>query len=110
MFVRREKNKSGVNNKRENPAVISAAYQVNRDSEVEALASFLKFHGYLKGDNDARNAQVDKIKGYPIVKINDKGHIILSEVLLEKGKTDPVAGKLFINMIDDLLLNKKTEK
>lgn len=93
------------NNKRESPAVISAAYRVNRQSGTEALATFSKVHGYLEGDIYERTKKLDEIKGFPIVKINAKGTAILSEVLLTKGNTDPVAGKLFINMLEELAGN-----
>lgn len=93
------------NNKRESPAVISGAYQVNRNSGIESLATFSKVHGYLEGDIYERTKKLDEIKGFPIVKIKVKGTAILSEVLLTKGNTDPVAGKLFINMLEDLAGN-----
>jgi beta-galactosidase len=92
------------NNKRENPIVLKSVYQVNKDADgLQALASFTKVHGYLEGDIHERTKILDAIKGFPILKINSKGGAILSEVLLEKGTTDPVAAKLFVNMIKDLL-------
>ncbi|MES2277877.1 MAG: glycoside hydrolase family 2 TIM barrel-domain containing protein [Bacteroidota bacterium] len=90
------------NNKRESPSVISGAYRINRDEHVEALASFIKIHGYLSGSNEERMKTLDKIKGFPIVKIKDKGEALLSEIRLDKTLTDPVAGKLLVNMLIDL--------
>lgn len=93
------------NEKRENPLVSKVVYQVNRASDTQPLAVFTKVHGYLNGDIDERAKTLDGWRGYPIVKIKDsKGAIILSEVLLEKGNTDPIAGKLLINMLKDLLI------
>ena len=92
------------NNKRENPEVTSGAYQVNRTPGMEALAVWSKVHGYLEGKIEERTKSLDKIKGFPIVKITNNGTVILSEVLLEKGNTDPIAGKLFVNMLTDLLI------
>lgn len=94
------------NEKRENPLVSKAVYQVNSASDIQPLAVFTKVHGYLNGDIDQRVKTLDEWRGYPIVKIKDnKGAIILSEVLLEKGNTDPIAGKLLVNMMNDLLKN-----
>lgn len=91
------------NNKRENPLVLKAAYQINRVGGLEALAAYTKVHGYLEGDIYERTKKLDSIKGFPILKVKNNGTTILSEVLLEKGTTDPVAAKLFVNMIKDLL-------
>ncbi|HEY6082453.1 MAG TPA: hypothetical protein VIU45_03285 [Chitinophagaceae bacterium] len=94
------------NNKREIPAVCSGAFQVNRNTRVEALASSVKVHGYLQGDIYARRDHLDEIEGFPIVKVEDnKGTVILSTMMLEKGATDPVAGKLLSNLL--LALSRK---
>jgi beta-galactosidase len=90
------------NNKRESPAVISGAFRINRDPNMEALATFSKIHGYLQGDVNARMKRLDRIKGFSIVKIKDHGVALWSEIRLEKAVSDPVAGKLLINMLLDL--------
>ncbi len=91
------------NNKRESPAVISGVFRINRDPNVEALASFIKIHGYLSGQVTDRMKRLDQIKGFPIVKIKDhEGYVLLSEIRLDKTVTDPVAGKLLVNMLNDL--------
>jgi beta-galactosidase len=90
------------NNKRESPSVISGAFRINRNPNVEALASFIKIHGYLSGTVNERQSTLDKIKGFPIVKIKDQGTVLLSEIRLEKTLTDPIAGKLLVNMLLDL--------
>jgi hypothetical protein len=90
------------NNKRESPAVLSGAFRINRDANVEALATFSKIHGYLPGDVNARMKRLDQIKGFSIVKIKDHGVALLSEIRLEKAVSDPVAGKLLVNMLLDL--------
>jgi beta-galactosidase len=91
------------NNERESPAVISGAFRINRNPNVQALASFIKIHGYLSGDVSDRMKRLDQIKGFPIVKIKDhNGDVLLSEIRLDKAVTDPVAGKLLINMLNDL--------
>ncbi|MDB5110124.1 MAG: glycosyl hydrolase family 2, partial [Mucilaginibacter sp.] len=91
------------NNQREKPTVVTDAFRINRDPSVEALASFTKIHGYLSGQVSARMSTLDKIKGFPIVKIKDsQGNAILSAILFEKAVTDPVPAKLLINMLNDL--------
>jgi beta-galactosidase len=90
------------NNKRESPSVISGVFRINRNPNVEALASFIKIHGYLSGTVNERQSTLDKIKGFPIVKIKDQGVALLSEIRLEKTVTDPIAGKLLVNMLLDL--------
>jgi hypothetical protein len=91
------------NNKRESPAVISGAYRINRSPNVEALASFIKIHGYLSGQVNDRIKRLDQIKGFPIVKIKvNDGEVLLSEIMLDKTITDPIAGKLLVNMLVDL--------
>jgi hypothetical protein len=91
------------NNQREVPVVCHAALQVNRSPNLEALAMQMKIHGYVQGDMARRTAYMETIKGFPIVKIKDGGTVLLSGMSLEKAVTDPIAGKLLSNMIDDLL-------
>ena len=91
------------NNLRESPAVITGAYRINRSPNVEALASFIKIHGYLSGQVNSRVKRLDQIKGFSIIKIKDHdGEVLLSEIMLDKTVTDPVAGKLLVNMLVDL--------
>lgn len=90
------------NNKREMPAVISGAFRITRNPKLEAPASFTKVHAYLPGQSEERVALIDGIRGYPIVKIKDGGNAILSELLVEKATTDPVAAKLLVNMLKEL--------
>jgi hypothetical protein len=91
------------NNKKEVPTVCSGAFQINRIPGMEALASSVEVHGYLQGDIYARSLSLDKMKGFPIIKINDKkGMIILSTMALNKGMIDPIAGKLLSNLLGTL--------
>jgi hypothetical protein len=89
---------------RTSPTVCRGAFQINRHPNVNVLASSEKVHVYLSSDINKREQQVDQLRGFPIIKINDhKGMMILSTVMVEKGITDPVAAKLFTNMINCLL-------
>ncbi|ANI89982.1 glycosyl hydrolase family 2 [Arachidicoccus ginsenosidimutans] len=86
--------------KNEAPSVCFGAYQINRNANVEALASSVKIHGYLSGSLQRRSATLDKIKGFPIVQITEgEGMAILSTMEFEKGITDPVAEKLLSNIL-----------
>lgn len=91
------------NNKREKPTVIADAFRINRSPNVEPLSSFVKIHGYLSSDVGARMKALDKIKGFPLVKIKEgAGSAILSAILFEKATTDPVAAKLLVNILTGL--------
>ncbi|MBN9295814.1 MAG: hypothetical protein J0I41_02335 [Filimonas sp.] len=88
------------NNVRELPAVCSTALSVNRGKGVEILAKHISVHGYIKGEMDERAVYMQKIQGATIVKLNE--NVLLSTMLLDKAATDPVAGKLLSNMINEL--------
>jgi beta-galactosidase len=90
------------NNLRESPAVCAGSFQIFRQLGLSAPASFTRVHGYLQGEIGQRQAALEKLRGFPIVEIEDKGRVILSQVLLDKAGTDPVAGRLLANMINVL--------
>ena len=90
------------NNQRDIPSVCHTALQINRDPHVEALAMQMKVHGYVEGDMDKRSAYMENIKGFPIIRINDGGELLVSTMSLEKAATDPVPGRLLFNMIISL--------
>lgn len=91
------------NNKREIPLVCTRSLQINRKPTVTALASHIKIHGYLAGDMPQHEQKMKTLKGFPVVTINERGKATISTLLLEKAITDPVAGKLLQNMINDLM-------
>jgi beta-galactosidase len=92
------------NNMREIPTVCHAAFKINRNPNVTGLAEQIKIHGYVNAKSmEQRSDYMETIKGFPIVKIKDSGSVITSVMSLEKAPTDPVAGKLLSNMINDLL-------
>jgi hypothetical protein len=90
------------NNQRELPSVCKTALKINRGAPVEPLASLVKIHGYINGDMQQRSLFMDKIKGFTLVRIRDKGEVILSTMSLEKAVTDPIAGKLLTNMLEEM--------
>lgn len=93
------------NNKTDIPTVCNAAFKVNRHANVVELANHIKIHGYINGEMPQRSDYVKSIKGFPIIRINNGGSAIVSGMQLEKATTDPIAGRLLVNMINDLLNN-----
>jgi hypothetical protein len=87
------------NNRREIPTVCYAALQVKRNEHVIELANQTKIHAYIEGEMEARTQYIQKIKGFPLIEIKDKGSIVISTMATDKATTDPVAGKLVTNMI-----------
>ncbi|MGB4415853.1 MAG: sugar-binding domain-containing protein [Paludibacter sp.] len=91
------------NNQREIPTVCHSAFKINRNVNVEELANQTKIHGYIEGEMDVRSAYVKTIKGFPILKITEgKGTALISSMAHEKTVTDPVAGRLLTNMINEI--------
>jgi hypothetical protein len=78
---------------------------VNRHANIVELANHIKIHGYINGEMQQRSDYVKSIKGFPIIRINNGGSAIVSGMQLEKATTDPIAGRLLVNMINDLLNN-----
>ncbi|MHC1705710.1 MAG: glycoside hydrolase family 2 protein [Tenuifilaceae bacterium] len=91
------------NNKTEIPTVCEVAFRVNRDKNVVELANQTKIHGYIVGEMLERSDFVKSIKGFPIIRINKGGSAIISGMRHEKSITDPIAGRLLVNMINALL-------
>jgi hypothetical protein len=90
------------NNRSESPAVCAGAFAIARGTGLSAPVSFTRVHGYLSGDIGQRATALEKLRGFPILRIEDKGTLFLSQVLLEKAVTDPVAGRLFTNLLKTL--------
>ena len=93
------------NNKTEIPTVCNAAFKINRSPNLVELANQTKIHGYINGEMIERSDYVKTIKGFSIFKINKGGSAMVSGMKLEKATTDPIAGRLLTNMINDLINN-----
>jgi hypothetical protein len=91
------------NNKREIPVVCNSVLKVNRDLQVELLAKHIKIHGYINGEMNERAKYMETIQGTTIMTIKNNGKAMVSTMALEKGATDPVAGKLLVNMLNCLM-------
>ena len=91
------------NEQSEVPTVCSAALKARQDDHVSLLAKHVRIHGYLNGGMEERAQKMENIQGETIIQIDDHGKALLSTMTLDKGTTDPVAGKLLANMINFLL-------
>ena len=93
------------NNKRENPLACNATLKVNRNENLIELAGQMKIHAYIDGGKpEDRIRKIDSMRGLTLLQIKDgKGLATVSTMCTEKADTDPIAGRLLVNMINDLL-------
>jgi len=92
------------NNEREIPTVCHSVLKINRNPNVTELASQIKIHGYVNGTMAQRSEYIKTIKGFTLVEIRDnQGIALISTMAVDKAVTDPVAGKLMVNMINRLV-------
>jgi hypothetical protein len=78
------------------PTACTGRYLINgAQPEVLPLADQCDPHGYLKKSTD-----IQKYSGHPLIEIHEgKGFIVASEMNLEAQAHDPVAGRLYSNLI-----------
>lgn len=93
------------NNKREIPLACNATLKVNRNENLIELAGQMKIHAYIDGGKpEDRIRKIDSMRGLTLLQIKDgKGLATISTMCTEKADTDPIAGRLLVNMIDELL-------
>lgn len=93
------------NNKREIPLACNATLKVNRNENLIELAGQMKIHAYIDGGKpEDRIRKIDSMRGLTLLQIKDgKGLATVSTMCTEKADTDPIAGRLLVNMINDLL-------
>ena len=93
------------NNKREIPLACNATLKTNRNENLVELAGQMKIHAYIDGGKpEDRIRKIDSMRGFTLIQITDgKGLATVSTMCTEKADTDPIAGKLLVNMISDLL-------
>lgn len=96
------------NNKREIPQACTATLKVHRHKNVTELAGQMKIHAYIDGRKpEDRIERIESMRGLTMLQIADgKGEAMISTMCTEKATTDPVAGKLVVNMINCLTTNK----
>jgi len=90
------------NDRQEVPKVCGVALKVRQGDGVSLLARHVRIHGYLNGGMEERARRMEGIQGETVVQVNEGGRALLTTLLLEKGTTDPVAGKLLTNIIGEL--------
>jgi hypothetical protein len=78
------------------PLACTGVYRtVSGRDDTTPLADQCDIHGYLK-----TTSEITRYSGTPLIELrNGKGRLLASELNLESGKTDPIAGRLLINMI-----------
>lgn len=93
------------NNKREIPLACHSTLKVNRNGNLTELAGQMKIHAYIDGGKpEDRIRKIDSMRGFTLLKVKDgKGEATISTMCTEKAETDPVAGKLLVNLVNDLL-------
>lgn len=93
------------NNKREIPSVCHTRFKLNRDLNVTELASQMNIHGYVSEQEPYdRIKMTEKIKGSVLFEISDgKGRTVVSSLSMDKADTDPIAGKLLVNILKYLI-------
>jgi len=90
------------NNKREIPTACNATLTLNRNENLTELAGQMKIHAYIDGGTpEDRIERIKSMRGFTLLQIKDgEGDAIISTLCTEKAGTDPVAGKLLVNMIN----------
>jgi hypothetical protein len=93
------------NFKREIPTACNATLTVKRNSNLTELAGQMKIHAYIDdGKPEDRINRINSMRGLTMLRIKDgKGDAIVSTMCTEKADTDPIAGKLLVNMINELI-------
>ncbi len=96
------------NNKREIPVACTATLKAHRHKNVTELAGQMKIHAYIDGGKpEERIERIESMRGLTMLQIADgKGEALISTMCTEKTATDPIAGKLVVNMINSLTANK----
>lgn len=91
------------NNKREMPKACNATLKTNRDEHVDELGGQMKIHSYIDGGRPQdRLKRISSMRGFTMVRIHDgKGSALVSTMCTEKADTDPVAGQLLVNLLND---------
>ena len=100
------------NNKREIPLACNATLKAIRHENVKELAGQMKIHAYIDGGKpEDRIERIESMRGLTLLQITDgKGQSLVSTLCTEKATTDPIAGKLLVNMVNELLIGNANSK
>jgi hypothetical protein len=86
---------------RERPRACRRSFRLKSTENVTALCTYLRPHTGL-GSN--KEAYLEEMSGIPLMEIKEKkGRLIASEMETNEGDKDPVAARLLLNLIDELL-------
>lgn len=91
------------NNRREIPLACTATLKVSRCEAVTELAAQMKIHAYIDGGKpEDRIKRIESMRGLTLFQIAEgKGKAIVSTMCTEKALTDPIAGHLLVNIINE---------
>ena len=88
---------------RERPIACRRSYRFKEIQGVTSLCEYLRPHVYISNPEE----ELRKMKGSPLVEVQDRGTLVASELELNTGVKDPVAAKVFVNLLEYLLTSKK---
>ena len=88
-------------NRREIPLACRATLKVNRSADLVELAGQMKIHAYIDGGKpEDRIAKINAMRGVTLLQLHaGKGEVMVSTMCTDKASTDPIAGRLLLNMI-----------
>jgi len=85
---------------RERPRACRRSFRLKNEEGIKQLCTYLRPHVYLSNPEE----QLFEMSGSPLMEISEKqGRIIASEMELNRGIEDPVAAKILINLIVNLI-------
>lgn len=91
------------NNRREIPLACTATLKAPRCEAVTELAGQMKIHAYIDGGKpEDRIRRIESMRGLTLMQIaGGKGKSLVSTMCTEKALTDPIAGRLLVNIINE---------
>ena len=88
-------------NGREIPRACRRSFRLKKSEGISSLATYIRPH---TGLGSSRAEYLAEMSGIPLMEITEKqGRLIASEMEINMGNKDPIAAKLFLNLINDLL-------
>lgn len=84
---------------RERPAVCKRSYRFKRMDGITPLVTYLRPHVYLSAPEE----ELREMNGIPLAEIRNHGLMIASELALNSGTRDPIAGRVLVNLLSYML-------
>ena len=84
---------------RNRPIVCRRSYRFKKTDGITPLCTFLRPHVYITDPEE----ELREMNGVPLAEVNLGGPMIASELELNAGVNDPVAAKVFVNLLEYLL-------